>query len=278
MSIPLKCGSCGHEEQSEQLAVDNLPPCPACGNPSLAPAERKPAVFRVSAADVVKPAEPALPRLQTFEELGISDRFRQAVEQELTRDEKLVWLGRPSPNPAVRPPKTVLTVAGAVALGLAVVLLVTGLPFIFPVVLGLFGLLFLVVSRLPNPANAYQACYVVTNRRAILFERGILGLDPKAFSLSSLLGTRSRSYHPHELLALERRDNPRVPGAGDLIFEYIFTIGRTTTGFPGTDSTLQRTDTPQRTPRGFFFLEQVAEVEHLIRKTLLANLEKKLDQ
>src|SRR5689334_5447003 len=98
MSIAVKCGSCGHEKQFEQAAADNLPPCPACGTPSLAQTGRKPGVFRVSAADVIKRAEPALPRLQTFEELEIPDHFRKAVEEELTKDEKLVWLGRPSRN------------------------------------------------------------------------------------------------------------------------------------------------------------------------------------
>src|SRR5262249_39925216 len=42
--------------------------------------------------------------------------------------------------------------------------------------------------------------------------------------------------------------------------------------------TVQRTDTPQRTPRGFFFLDDVAGVENLIRATLLTNLENALDQ
>ena len=73
-------------------------------------------MFQVSAADVV---QPALPRLQTFEELGLAGPFQKAVEEELTRDEKLVWLGRPSGNPAVHPPKTVLMVVGGVLIGLA---------------------------------------------------------------------------------------------------------------------------------------------------------------
>jgi hypothetical protein len=266
MSIAVQCSSCGHEEEFEQLAADKLSPCPACGKPFLAPAARKPAVFRVSAANVIKSPEPALPRLQTFEELGITDHFRKAVEEELTKDEKLVWLGRPSRNPAVHPDKRVLAVIGLVVLGVAVALglFVKGMPLIFPGVLGLLGLFFVAAPWLFNPANTYQACYVVTNRRAILLER-------------TLAGPRRKSYHPHELLALERRSNQRVAGAGDLIFEYIFIVGEATNG-PATDGTFRRTDVPQRSPRGFFYLDQVQEVEHLIRSTLLKNLEKKLDE
>jgi len=96
MSIALKCSACGHEKQFDQLAEGNLPSCPACGNQSLPSAQRKPAVFRVSASDVIAPSEPELPRLQTYEELGIHDIFRKAVGEELTRDEQMLWLGRPS--------------------------------------------------------------------------------------------------------------------------------------------------------------------------------------
>jgi len=154
-------------------------------------------------------------------------------------------------------------------------------PIFFAVVFGLFGVLFIVAPRLlkGKGINAYQACYAVTSRRALLFERGNLGIDEgNALSLKSALGTRCKSYLPHQLLGMERRGNAKVPGAGDLVFEYIFEIGRNVTQFPGTTGTLQTTNTPQRIPRGFFYLDNVDEVERVIRATLLANLEKKLDQ
>jgi hypothetical protein len=225
--------------------------------------QKKAAVFRVSAADVIKPAPVALPPLRSFEELGILDSFRKAVEDELSKDEKLVWLGRPSKNPAVYPPKTVLVIIGAGLLVGAVLAVLGGLPLIFPIVIGLLGLLFVAAPKLFNPANTYHACYVVTNRRAMLFER-------------SFRGARGKSWLPQDLLALERRSNDRVPGAGDLIFEYEFVVGDVLNS-PGTDNRLRRTDRPERVPRGFFYLDQVREVEDLIRTTLLANLEKKLD-
>src|SRR5262249_50316073 len=87
-----------------------------------------------------------------------------------------------------------------------------------------------------------------------------------------------KSYLPHELLSVERRDNPRVAGAGDLIFEYVFIVGEQMMNFPATDGQVRRTDMPQRSPRGFFFLDDVRAVGHLIRTTLLGNLEQELDE
>jgi hypothetical protein len=214
--------------------------------------------------------------LRTFAELGIHDRFRKAVEEELTKDEKLVWLGRPSATAAVQPPRTVLAVIGAVLLALAFGLGVfgKGVPIFFPGVIGLFGLLFIALPFVAKGGSAYQACYVVTNRRAILLEWGLMGLEP---GMSSWTAVRRKSYLPHELLAMERQANPSVPGAGNLIFEYFFTIGRLAPLMPGTQGTIRRTDTPQRTPRGFFYLDNVDEVEQIIRTTLLQNLEQNMD-
>jgi hypothetical protein len=298
MSIALKCASCGHEEQ---FAGDQPAVCPACGKslapaeqkpafrvsaddvikPSQPPADRKPGAFRVSAADVVKPADGPLPRLQTYEELEIADVFRKAVDEELTKDEKLVWLGRPSRNPDVHPdPTKIMTFIGIGLLVFAVVPILFK-TIIFAVVFGLFGVLFIVAPRLlkGKGIGAYQACYAVTNRRALVFERGELGIDEgNALSLKTAFGTRCKSYLPHQLLGLERKSNAKVAGAGDLVFEYIFVIGQQVTRYPGTTGTLQNTNTPQRVPRGFFYLDKVDEVERVIRATLLQNLEQKLDQ
>jgi hypothetical protein len=256
MSIGLKSSSGGDEKQLEERVTDQRPP-------SALP-QRKPGVFRVTAADVVKPTPPALPRLQTFEELGIADHFRKAVEEELTQGEKLVWLGQPSKNPAVHPPanKAVLAIIGGVVLGFALLLGIAlkGMALIIPAVLALLGLLFIAALWLPQAASQYKACYVITNRRAILLER-------------ILIMERRKSYYPHELMALECRNNPRVPGAGDLIFEYIFVVGNTGGIYPSLENTVTRTDAPQRKPRGFFFLDDARGVEQLIRTTLLANAE-----
>jgi hypothetical protein len=278
MSIAPKTDVCGSENPFEQITAGKRPQVPACAIAPVAVAEPKPGVFRVSADDVVKAA---LPRLKTFAELGIQDEFRKAVEEELTKDEKVLWLGRPSLNREVYPPKTNMVVIGVVVIALAVAflacaLLIKGIPIVFGIifsmVLGLIGALFLAGPKLFNPATYYHACYVVTNRRAMLFERGVLGVEPGNFNFA---GTRCKSYLPHDLLALERRKNAQVAGAGDLIFEYIFAVGKGAGSYPGTDGTV--TSGPQRIARGFYYLDQAEEVEQLIRTTLLNNLVKKLD-
>jgi len=240
----------------------------------------EPAVLPVSDADVAPPAPPALPRLKTFEELGLHPAYRKAVEEELSRDEKVVWVGRPSQGATPPPPKAIFLTIGGVLLGLAVLLPVAfSVSLIIPVALGAFGLFFLFAPTLFKGGNAYHACYVVTNRRALLCEKGLLGFEPGMIpSWKDLTGVRCKSYYPHQLLGMERQSSDTVPGAGDLIFEYIFVAGRGVTNFPGTTGKIMRTDTPQRVPRGFFYVERAAEVEELIRATLLTNLEKSIDE
>ena len=277
MSIAIKSDNCGRDEQAVK-PVGKSHPNPECGDSSPETAIRNP---DLSISGLRKSAESEQPRLQTFEELSIADNFRQAVEAELTKGEKIIWIGRPSKNPAVYPDtKFVLAAIGAVLVGFAVLLGAFGLaPWFMAVFFGLFGCLFfgfyyLVRTGKFNPATTYKACYVVTNRRAMLIEPGTVGLEPGLFNPAS---TRCKSWYPHELLGLEARKHATVDKAGELVFEYIFVVGKAVTSFPGTTGTIQRTDTPQRVARGFFYLDRVREVEQVVRDTLLTNLEKNVD-
>jgi hypothetical protein len=306
MAIAVKCSSCGHEYQIG-LLDDEGKPCPECDKPAGAPADAKPAeqnseeskppdtrvesesagpkpaesktaVFQVSPADVIAPKEAPLPKLKTYEELGIDEKFRKAVEEELAREEKVVWLGRPSRNREVYPDSNkILAIIGGVlvCLAIALPLLIKGMPFIFPIVLGLLACVFLAGAYFANPANAYQACYVVTNRRALLLETGLIG----GFNLANLTmkGVRRKSWEPKGLTGMERQNNLRVSGAGDLVFEYEFQIGRGVMNNPTTTGTIQNTSTPQRIARGFAFLDDVREAERVIRSQLLGELEKQMD-
>jgi hypothetical protein len=243
-------------------------------------------VVRVSPADVLPSAGLRPPTAQTFEELEIPANFRQAVERELTGDETLLWVGRPSRNPQVHPQNPLLPVIGGGLIALAVVIIVTMLVlsagarpggggsnvfgFVFAGALGVIGLAFM-LPLVVNPAKACRYCYAVTNRRALLVEFSLWQRGPVA-----------RSYLPQQLLGLERRDNAAVPGAGDLIFEYEFvlpgkTINPLTGSFLQQNSTGGMSNSPQRVPRGFMCLDQVREVEGLIRTTLLGQLEEALD-
>jgi hypothetical protein len=235
-------------------------------------------MVRVTAADVLPPLDLRPPTAQTFEELGIPASYRQAVEKELTGDEKMLWVGRPSRNPEVHPRQPMLKWAGIGMLAFAGVLVVINLlvgggavfGFVFGGALGVIGLVFLVPSFV-SPATTCRYCYVVTNRRALLVEISLWQRGPVA-----------RSYLPQKLLGLERRDHPTGAGAGDLIFEYEFIIPGNTLN-PLTGSLIQQTATgglsnsPQRVPRGFMCLDQAREVEDLIRTTLLRPLEQALD-
>ena len=93
----------------------------------------------------------------------------------------------------------------------------------------------------------------------------------------------AKSYLPHQLLGLERRSHPEVAGAGDLIFEYVFVMSANAID-PQTGAFLHKgggfgtTGAPKRVPLGFLLIDQVREVENLIRTTLLQQLENALDQ
>src|SRR5262245_1302967 len=180
--------------------------------------EQKGDVVRVTAADVLPPANLRPPTAQTFEDLEIPASFRAAVERELSGDEKMLWVGRPSRNRLVHPRNTMLPLIGGGLITLAVVIIVALLVlsaarpagqgggnvfgFVFAGALGVIGLAFL-IPLLVNTAKTCRYCYVVTNRRALLVE---LSLWQR--------GAVARSYLPQQLLGLERRDHATVAGAG----------------------------------------------------------------
>jgi len=191
------------------------------GRPSKAEAKSN---FRVTAADVLPPSNLQPPTAQTFEELEIPAPFRAAVENELTRDEKLLWVGRPSRNRDVHPRNPMLPWIGAGLLVLAGVILLVSLvsavaakPMGFggmqvsglfiSVILGGVGGVMLLLSKV-DPSKWCRFCYAVTNRRAMLVEPSGLQRGPVV-----------QSYLPQQLLGLERRDHASVAGAGDLVLE-----------------------------------------------------------
>jgi hypothetical protein len=239
-------------------------------------------VVRITAADVLPPASLQPPTAQTFDDLEIPAPFRTTVEKQLTANEKMLWIGRPSRNRQVHPRHPIPPSVGIGMIVLAGVLLMAvlgaaGIPpklgpgHVFGCfaagVLGLIGSAIVFLPRLNKPEKWCRSCYVVTNRRALLVEQTPLGMN-------------AQTYLPHQLVGLERRDHAEVAGAGDLVFEYILTLGSTVN--PNTGGFLQQGPTspsldPQRVPRGFVCLDQVREVEDLIRMALLLQLEAALD-
>jgi hypothetical protein len=235
--------------------------------------------FMPGGGDFLKPETSEQPGTQSFEQQGIPEMFSKAVAEELTKDEKIVWLGQPSRNQAIYPDnKKMLLVIGSVLVGLAVVL--AFVSWIITIAFGLFGGLFfgfysLIRTGKISSVSGYKACYAITNRRVLLFETGLTGVDPGTFNFN-FTGARCKSWLPHQLLGLEARKHPTVAGAGEVIFEYIFVTNKAASSYPGMTGTVQVGDAV-RVPRGFYYLDNMREVENLIRKTLLVNLEKAMD-
>jgi hypothetical protein len=268
----------GYSTAPEVRPGESGPADPVVRTPLPNPGGRPTEVVRVGPADVLPPANLQPPTAQTFDELEIPPTFRAAVEKELTRDEKMLWVGRPSRNPEVHPRNKMAPAIGAGVIALALVIAVASVAtggrsligFGFAGVLTVIGLVFM-LPLVVNPAKGCRYCFVVTNRRAMLVEMTLWQR-----------GGAVRSYLPQQLLGMERRDHASVPGAGDLIFEYEFVLPGKDVN-PHTGSFLQQNTTaglsnsPQRVARGFVCLDQVREVEDLIRTALLLSLEQALD-
>jgi hypothetical protein len=123
-----------------------------------------------------------------------------------------------------------------------------GLFMCFP----LFGLPFVLIglAMFASPwwaaRKARRTCYAITNRRAIIWDAGWWGR------------MEVRSYEPSGLGRIVRTEY--ADGCGDLVFEEIVSYGRDSDG-----------DRTSRTIRhGFLAIENVREVEDLLRKTLLS--------
>ena len=172
-------------------------------------------VVHVTAADVLPPATLRTPTAQTFEELEIPAGFRDAVEQELTTDEKMLWVGRPSRNREVHPRNPMLPVIGNALLVLGVFIFLAALVsavlaqpmkfgswqvsgcFIAVILAGIGGVLH-AVSRV-DPTKTCRFCYVVTNRRALIIEAGLWQK------------VAAQSYLPQQLLGLDAGTMPPSP-------------------------------------------------------------------
>jgi hypothetical protein len=178
------------------------------------------------------------------------------VQSELQGNERVLWVGQPRPDLAARK-SWFLVPFGCVFAGFAVfwILMAGGIgmmgggaPGIFAC-FPLFGLPFVAVGvwMMMSPVwlrgFARRTIYAVTDRRALLWEPGGFG------------GVTLRSYTPSALGRMVRTENP--DGSGDLIFEEFYTYSH---GRYGAQSHLNR--------RGFLCVDQVRDVENLIRSAL----------
>jgi hypothetical protein len=185
------------------------------------------------------------------------------VQAELARGEQLLWVGQPLPRRYVLM-SIPIVVFGIPWTAFAVFWMLGASGILFagpannaPVPAGLFacfplfGLPFVLIGlgMLSAPywllRKARRTCYAVTDRRAIIWEPGV-------FSSVSV-----RSYGPAQLGRIRR--NQRADGSGDLIFEE----------YASYDNQGHRTISS----RGFVGIERVREIEELLRKALLTQID-----
>ena len=181
-------------------------------------------------------------------ESSLSPGLAERVAAELAPDEKLVWAGQPRLGLAVRP-AFFLVPFGVVFTGIALVWVLAagaitgglmapcGLPFI-AVGLGL------IASPRWLRWQARNTVYALTDRRAMVWQPGWFG------------GVTVRSYTAAGLGRMSRVE--RADGSGDLVFEEFYTYSYTSRS--GTTAHLNR--------RGFLHVDQVRDVEDLIRQAL----------
>jgi hypothetical protein len=212
-------------------------------------------------------------QLQSFEELEVPDNMREEIEKNLTKKEKIVWIGRASMKLMMSNARLgrligiIMLCAVAATLGITIALQVAGLVvWIICGFLCLLGALLLFVPWLTQRGEKVRPTYVVTNRQVIICQ------------YMGFRGANIRTYTPDRLNKMERREWRRFPGDGDLIFEKeVFTTGGapTSAGFRrggrgafGRTSGMSNEHTTT-IEHGFMMIEQVGEVEKLVREKLI---------
>jgi hypothetical protein len=201
-----------------------------------------------------------------FGDSRLPDDLDARVRSELAPGERLLWVGQPRPGRFARSAIPIalfgipFTAFALFWIAMASGMLVGGfrggnngpggfgaLFACFP----LFGVPFLLVGlgMLTSPywlrRLARRTCYALTDRRAILWQAGWLG------------GVEVRSYGPADLTKLRRTEY--ADGGGDLVFEEVVTWGRDGRG----------NATVNRQQRGFLAIDNVRQIEELLRKALL---------
>jgi hypothetical protein len=196
-----------------------------------------------------------------FECDSLPEYLDACIRPELRDGERLLWAGQPQPGYFVH--QSLLTVLFAIHFtGFAIIWTVAATAFYkdfagdgglsSAIVLPLFGLFFVLIGVALFSAPYWQwrrakrTCYALTDRRAILWEAALFRT------------VEVRVYGPAELTKLRRVQD--IKGRGDLVFEEITTTGH--------DSEGNRTTTVTR--HGFLGIDNVREIEDLLRKTMLA--------
>jgi len=106
---------------------------------------------------------------------------------------------------------------------------------------------------------ATGTCYVLTNRRALVYKQG-------------LFGPSRESYAPSEVADMRRADSWLMDGGGDLIFRTVKTISTSRNPQGGSSSTVRTTH------YGFLAIAHVKEIDKLVHETIIDRFVDKLNE
>jgi Zn-finger nucleic acid-binding protein len=209
------------------------------------------------------PVTPVRAGEDPFEGLDVPEKMQEGIRKELEDDEQIVWVGRPMTEIVMKKARFAFFLGIAMAV-VGVSAMVVGAAVGHQVVLLLTLCLggFLTLISIPcmlapfllGRFNHKRACYVVTGRRAIIYHGGLLG---------------ARSYDRRQLMVhLDRQDSSWAEGAGSLIFEVVISHHVVNSGGPSRRGQHAHVH-EDKTEHGFLDVAQVAEVEKLIRDTII---------
>lgn len=222
---------------------------------------RRKAVERLEEPDEDLEAEPI-----DIHDTNVPEDIQDRIAQELTKGEKLYWVGMPSRRivllrslwgPIVG--VFVLIVALVVALSMAAQ---PGGGVLAMLVPGFFGVVFgagMFCVPFYNLWKAARTCYALTSRRAIVWQAGWFG------------HVEMENYNPARLANMWRRDMWFFgKGGGDLVFRSTTTITVSHSRRGGTSVS------ESTTYYGFLAIENAKEVERLVREVLVDKVIDKL--
>jgi hypothetical protein len=198
-------------------------------------------------------------------EHDVPEHLQERVSEELTKGEKLIWIGQPARR-VLMVRSIPIMIFGGIFLGIALILMLVGLVgakqggamfllmplFFLPFALGML------LSPWYRFWMGKRTCYVLTNRRCIVWKCNWLG------------SVHMENYNPAQLANMWRRDMWFFgKGAGDLVFRSVTTITVTTGRHGGVSQST--------TYYGFIAIENVREIERLVRETLVDRYMDKLN-
>jgi hypothetical protein len=233
--------------------------CPRCAAPVALPAP---------AAD----AEAAFDSVSCREDGVVPADLKEKLLKGLAANEKPVWIGQPVPNLVLLRSSGYFAVSG-IGILVAVIWLIFLLTpdkappvqpgkkpapapashssniILLPAVVFLVSACFGAVPVL-RWRTAKRTCYVLTNRRALVYKE-------------SLFAPTRESYPPLEVSNMRRSNSWLASGSGDLIFRTVYVISTSRSRSGGFSSSVRTVH------YGFLAIPQVAEVENIVRETLI---------